>query len=99
MRHDEGSGLVHKGERMRSAAILTVSWGLVFPSISVAQNNGDVFDQFFRYTEVKNRAIEPHLPGEIIDHFTGNLRIIHEDLFLPGQGGLDLHILRTYSSK
>src|SRR5262249_29739130 len=30
---------------------------------------------------------------------TGNLRIVQEDLFLPGKGGLDLHILRTYSSK
>jgi RHS repeat-associated protein len=60
---------------------------------------GDVFDQFFRYVEVKNRVIEPHLPGETIDHFTGNLTVVHEDMSFPGIAGLDLQIIRTYSSK
>jgi hypothetical protein len=60
---------------------------------------GDVFDQFYRYVEIKNKVIEPHLPGETIDYFTGNLTIAQEDLSLPGIAGLDLHIIRTYSSK
>ena len=85
---------------MRALVILL---SLVFYLLHVAQvaaqSVGDVFDQFFRYIEVKNRVIEPHLPGETIDFFTGNLRISQEDLFLPGRGGLDLHVVRTYSSK
>jgi len=59
----------------------------------------DVFDQFYRYVETKNKIIEPHLPGEVVDPFTGTLRIVQEDLFLPGRAGLDLRIIRTYSSK
>jgi hypothetical protein len=29
--------------------------------LATAQADGDVFDQFFRYIEVKNKVIEPHL--------------------------------------
>jgi hypothetical protein len=66
---------------------------------ALAQSKGDVFDQFFRYVEIKSRAPDPHLPGETVDHFSGTLRIVQEDLTLPGKAGLDLHVVRTYSSK
>jgi RHS repeat-associated protein len=69
------------------------------PAAAFAQSKGDVFDQFFRYVEIKSRNNEPHLPGETVDHFTGTLRIVQEDLSLPGKAGLDLHVVRTYSSK
>ena len=68
-------------------------------SLPSPAQQGDVFDQFYRYVEVKNKAIEPHLPGESVDHFTGTLRIVQEDMFLPGKAGLDLRIIRTYSSR
>src|SRR5262245_8989433 len=60
---------------------------------------GDVQDQFYRHVEVKNKTFEPHLPGETVDHFTGSLRIVQEDLVLPGKAGLDLRIVRAYSSR
>src|SRR5262245_56819111 len=60
---------------------------------------GDVQDQFYRHVEVKNKTFEPHLPGETVDHFTGTLRIVQEDLSLPGKAGLDLRIVRAYSSR
>jgi hypothetical protein len=76
--------------------LVTILFGLL--SSSLAQN-GEAFDQFYRYVEVKNKDIRPHLPGETIDHFTGNLSIVQEDMSFPGKGGLDLRIIRTYSSK
>jgi RHS repeat-associated protein len=60
---------------------------------------GDVTDQFYRFVETKNKTVDVQLPGETVDTFTGNLRIVHEDMSFPGKGGLDLKILRTYSSK
>jgi RHS repeat-associated protein len=60
---------------------------------------GDVQDQFYRHVEVKNKTFEPHLPGETVDHFSGSLRIVQEDLRLPGKAGLDLRIVRAYSSR
>ncbi len=36
--------------------------------------------------------------NEFIDPFSGGLTISHEDLVVPGNGGLDIKIQRTYSS-
>ena len=73
--------------------------GVLASGSAMAQPTGDVADQFYRHVEKKNKSFEPHLPGETVDHFTGNLRIVEEDLALPGHAGLDLRIVRTYSSK
>ena len=71
---------------------------LILRSATFAQNV-DVFDQFYRYVETKNKTYVHHLPGEIVDHFTGNLTIVQEDMSFPGKAGLDLRVIRTYSSK
>lgn len=60
---------------------------------------GDVFDQFFRYTEDQHKVMFEEMPKESVDPFTGTLHIVQEDLALPGRAGLDLHIIRTYRSK
>ncbi len=60
---------------------------------------GDVYDQFFRYTEREHKAYFSEMPGETVDPFTGTLQIVQTDLVLPGKAGLDLRIVRTYSSK
>src|SRR5262249_21647270 len=95
--HLENRG-TEEGLMTKHVAVL-VSTLLAFPGTALAQGKGDVFDQFFRYVELKTRSLEPHLPGETVDHFTGTLRIVQEDLALPGKAGLDLHVIRTYSSK
>ena len=66
---------------------------------AAAHADGDVQDQFYRHVEIKNKTVDPHLPGETVDHFTGTLRIVQEDLFLPGKAGLDLRVVRAYSSR
>lgn len=35
---------------------------------------------------------------ESVDPYTGMLKVQHLDLFLPGNGGLDIKVLRTYDS-
>jgi RHS repeat-associated protein len=79
--------------------IIAIPLLFAFSVAPVWAQAGDVFDQFYRYVEVKNKTFEAHLPGEIIDHFTGNLSIVQEDMSFPGKAGLDLRIVRTYSSK
>jgi len=37
-------------------------------------------------------------PNEIIDTFSGSLSIVHTDMVIPGDGGLDIRIQRSYSS-
>lgn len=50
-------------------------------------------------------GFDPHretfssMPNEHIDTFTGGLILTFEDIRLPGNGGLDLVIQRTYNSK
>lgn len=98
----------HAGRRASAAPIVLFRVRVVLPVLAllgaftgsaVAQPTGDVFDQFYRYVERKNRLFEPHLPGEVVDHFSGTLRIVQEDLSFPGKAGLDLRIVRTYSSR
>jgi hypothetical protein len=80
-----------------SAALIVAT--LFAISLQATNAADDGFDQFYRFVEVKNKVIEPHLPGEMIDRFTGDLHIVQRDLFFPGKGGLDLDLVRTYSSK
>jgi hypothetical protein len=59
----------------------------------------DVFDQFFRYTEAEHKEFYDGMPDETIDPFSGTLHIVQTDVALPGKAGLDLRIVRSYSSK
>lgn len=84
--------------RHRTALAVLVLFALA-PRSGLAQAVGDATDQFYRFVENKNKQFTPHLPGETVDNFTGNLRITEQDLWLPGRAGLDLQIVRSYSSK
>jgi hypothetical protein len=46
-----------------------------------------------------NRETLSSMPNEHIDTFTGGLTLIFEDIRLPGNGGLDLVVQRTFNSK
>ena len=46
-----------------------------------------------------NRETFSSMPNEHIDTFTGGLILTFEDVRLPGKGGLDLVIQRTFNSK
>ncbi len=46
----------------------------------------------------KNRSYVAYHPNETIDPFTGRLQLHHVDVFIPGNGGLDLKIQRSYNN-
>ena len=45
-----------------------------------------------------SRAYDDQGIEEIIDPFTGGLKLVVRDLHLPGNGGLDISVLRFYNS-
>jgi YD repeat-containing protein len=46
----------------------------------------------------RNRGYENQHANEVIDPFTGKLQWHFTDLFIPGNGGLDIAVQRSYSS-
>jgi hypothetical protein len=85
-------------ERAALLSVSTLPVALVVALLSApAQADGLAF--------FNARGIDPtrgsvsELPFEHIDPLTGNLVLNFTDLTLPGDGGFDLRIQRTYSSK
>jgi RHS repeat-associated protein len=96
-----GNDEKHGPSRCRAIVrALTVLSGLLGANGAWADSlpKGDVFDQFNRYVATWESGSQA-LPGESVDPFTGTLRIQQEDVSLPGAAGLDLKLVRTYSSK
>ena len=77
--------------------IATLAMALAWPTVSSAQT--EVFDQFYKMPDPRTQVGETSAAGEKIDLFTGTLTLTHVDLDLPGRSGLDLAIVRSYSSK
>ncbi len=51
------------------------------------------------YTALSSRsAPEINTVSENVDPFSGILTLSHTDLHLPGNGGLDVNVMRTYNS-
>jgi RHS repeat-associated protein len=100
MSADNSNGREGLGCRL-GGALLVVALGLQAGTAGALDTSetGDVADQFFRYAHSEHRGTVQGLGGDEVDPFTGNLRIVREDLYLPGVAGHDLHVLRTYSSK
>ena len=56
-------------------------------------------DPFYDYRGANPfREDHPFQHEERFDPFTGNIHIIYTDVYLPGNGGLDLRIVRVYNS-
>lgn len=55
-------------------------------------------DPFFTVGVALENGPSVNAPLERIDPFSGNLSIVQTDIELPGNGGLDLKIMRFYSS-
>lgn len=62
-----------------------------FPSVSSANDTVDPGQITFR-SQISEADFEK------IDPYTGNLTLTHKDVDLPGNGGLDLEIYRTYQT-
>jgi RHS repeat-associated protein len=57
-------------------------------------------DPFYDYRGQNSfRESQTNAPHELYDPFTGNFQLVYTDLFIPGNGGLDLKVMRIYNSK
>ena len=72
-----------------------VSFFLLFiclPSLSHAEDGGELADP----GQITFRSQISTMDFEEIDPYSGTLSLTHKDVSLPGNGGLDLDIYRTY---
>ncbi|MBL4670813.1 MAG: hypothetical protein JKX81_01035 [Arenicella sp.] len=69
---------------------------VVFISFSAQAMMPDFFSE--ASSPNPDRGATSLAPNEIIDTFSGSLSIVHTDLVVPGDGGLDIRIQRSYSS-
>ncbi len=78
------------------------SYLLLLLLVSVLVNPSDLFAMGENYDETgfrSNRTYTRYSPQESVNPFSGNLILSYTDIVLPGNGGLDLKIQRTYNSK
>lgn len=69
---------------------------LLFPAILFAADPDH--DPFYTQGHYLTSAPSSDSVYEYVDPFSGFLTIVHTDLVLPGNGGLDVRIMRTYNS-
>jgi len=82
--------------KFRAIYFVLLFVSLFSPSLLFAFTNDDVYDAPGLDSR---RETLSSIPQEHIDPFTGGLTLSFEDIRLPGNGGLDLVIQRTYNSK
>jgi hypothetical protein len=68
-------------------------------AVAAAAHARDPIPTFYQEPGLSpNREVVDQHVSEHIDPFTGKLQIHAVDLFLPGNGGLDIKVQRSYSS-
>lgn len=82
-----------------AAAFFPLLAALVSPSIVHADGANEPIPSFYQEAGLSpNRGYENQHANEHIDPFTGKLQWHYVDLHIPGNGGLDIDIQRSYSS-
>src|SRR6266571_9438520 len=76
--------------------------GLALQAFAQSTDNND--DPFYSQKGtaqiIEERRIAPFQQvEESVDPFTGNVNLLHTDVILPGDGGLDLRIQRSYNGR
>lgn len=73
--------------------------GLFIISASALVNAQEVIPDFYKEPGIQpNRDFVNKSHNENIDPFTGSLQRHYVDLRIPGNGGFDLNIIRSYNS-
>jgi YD repeat-containing protein len=80
--------------------LLTLVAASVLTNGSLAETTGEPIPSFYQEPGVsRTREYTNQHPQERIDPFTGKLQWHAVDLFVPGNGGLDIKVQRSYSSR
>lgn len=73
--------------------------GVVLLAVAAAASAQEVIPDFYREPGIQpNRDFVNQSNQESIDPFTGSLQRHYVDIRLPGNGGLDLKVIRSYNS-
>lgn len=73
--------------------------GLSFVNVALSQDYNFAVKGEYEMPGFGNaRAYDDQGIEEIVDPFTGSLKLVVRDLHLPGNGGLDISVLRFYNS-
>ena len=79
--------------------ICLASFALLLASHAQAQSEPPTMPGFFHeFSALQDRGRTSDAPNEVIDPFSGTLNIVHSDIVVPGNGGLDIVVNRIYSS-
>ncbi|MGL5005623.1 MAG: DUF6531 domain-containing protein, partial [Casimicrobium sp.] len=78
--------------------LIAVLGAVLVASLSHAQTGGKLPDFYKEPGMQPNRDYVNQHFGEHIDPFTGALQLHYVDVFVPGNGGLDIKIQRSYNS-
>lgn len=81
----------------RSLKFISIIFLFLFSSIPLALAE-PMQDPFYTQGQETLNAPPIHSINENVDPLSGNLNISHTDAHLPGNGGLDLTLIRRYSS-
>lgn len=81
--------------RMRESFRVAVAWALLLFGVVALADYPEVYKEpgYYLYREQSSQEGE-----DSIDPFTGQLKVRQLDLFLPGNGGLDIKVWRSYES-
>jgi len=64
----------------------------------ISTAHGMIPDFYSEAASTNKRSAVSLAPNEVIDPFSGTLNLVHTDLVVPGEGGMDIVIQRSYSS-
>ena len=83
----------------RFSHLLFVACLIIANFLGVVSANTDIPNNYQEPGLYPNRDYVNHHLGEFIDPFQGSLQLQHVDIVLPGNGGFDLKVQRSYSLK
>ena len=84
---------------LRRLLFLFLATSLIFPVVASAE---DPYQEEAIYAAPGFNPQRPYFnqtAREHVDPYTGNVLLTYTDIYLPGDGGLDLKVQRTYNSK
>jgi len=91
-------GYIPRTQIIRTFVFLIIA--AAFPSLAFAETDDPFYGQKGTDAIIEAYSSAPFQDVvETVDPFTGNLNLLHTDVLLPGNGGLDLKIQRSYNSR
>jgi YD repeat-containing protein len=82
----------------QSFKTISIIFLLLFSSTPLLHATEPLLDPFYTQGQEIQNLPPLYSVQESVDPFSGYLRLVHTDVFIPGDGGLNLAIMRKYNS-